>query len=112
MEDVEAAHSIKPYLPRERFVKFFGFLNFKIHKGWSGEKIAKLIEIAVEGKGDLAMSTKEKKMNALMQYLIQKMKAKKEHWVKDDEQSFLIYLGFAAVIVCAIMMIVGSAYGN
>ena len=61
MEDVEAAHSLKPYLPKERFVKFFGFLNFKIHKGWSGEKITKLIEIAVEGKGDLAMSTKEKK---------------------------------------------------
>ena len=51
-------------------------------------------------------------MNAIMQYLIQKMKAKKEYWVKDDEHSFLIYLGFAAVIVCAIIMIVGSEYGN
>ena len=51
-------------------------------------------------------------MNALMQYLIQKMKAKKEHWEKDDEHTFIIYLGFAAVIVCAIIMIVGSGYGN
>ena len=51
-------------------------------------------------------------MNALMQYLIQKMKAKKEHWVKDDEHSFLTYLGFAAMLVVAVMMIVGSGYGN
>mgnify|MGYP003111354587 CR=1 FL=1 len=51
-------------------------------------------------------------MNAIMQYLIQKMKAKKEVWDKDEEQSFLIYLGFAAAIVCAVIMIVGSSYGN
>ena len=66
MEDVEAAHSLKPYLPKERFIKFFGFLNFKIHKGWSGEKIAKLIQIAVEGKGDLSMEVKDEKKKKLV----------------------------------------------
>jgi len=51
-------------------------------------------------------------MNAIMQYLIQKMKAKKEHWEKDDEHTFIIYLGVAAMLMVAVMMIVGSAYGN
>jgi len=31
---------------------------------------------------------------------------------KDEEHSFLIYLGLAAIIVCAIIMVVGSAYGS
>jgi hypothetical protein len=59
MEDVRAAHAIKPYLPLKRFIRFFGFLNFKISKGWSGEKIAKLIEIAVQGKGEMLMERKD-----------------------------------------------------
>jgi len=59
MEDVDAAHALKPYLPKERFIRFFGFLNYKLSKGWSGEKIAKLIELAVEGKGEMLMSRKD-----------------------------------------------------
>jgi len=59
MEDVNAAHSIKPYLPKKRFIKFFGFLNYKLSKGWSGQKIAKLIELCVEGNGDLFMENKD-----------------------------------------------------
>ena len=51
-------------------------------------------------------------MKAIMQYLIEKMKAKKEYWEKDDEHSFLIYLGLAAVLVCAVIMIVGANYGT
>ena len=31
---------------------------------------------------------------------------------KDEEHSFLIYLGFAAMLMVVIMMIVGSAYGS
>ena len=48
MQDVEAAHSLKPYLPKKRYVKFFGFINYKMKKGWSGEKIMKLIELCLE----------------------------------------------------------------
>jgi len=59
MEDVNAAHAIKPYLPKKRFIKFFGFLNYKLSKGWSGQKIAKLIELCVEGNGDLFMENKD-----------------------------------------------------
>jgi len=53
MEDVKAAHSIKPYLPEKRFVKFFGFINYKLKKGWSGQKIMRLIELCLEENNKL-----------------------------------------------------------
>jgi hypothetical protein len=30
---------LKPYLPVEKFIKQFAFLNYKISKGWTMEKI-------------------------------------------------------------------------
>lgn len=47
MEDVNAAHELKVYLPKKKFVKFFGYLNFKISKGWDEERITKLIELSL-----------------------------------------------------------------
>lgn len=47
MEDVKISHSIKPYLPEKKFVKFFGFLNFKISKGWNEKRIQKYIELSL-----------------------------------------------------------------
>ena len=45
MDDVDAAHALKPYLAKKKFLKFFGYLNFKISKGWNRERITKLIEL-------------------------------------------------------------------
>jgi len=43
MDDVVIAHSLKPYLPVEKFIKQFAFLNYKISKGWTMEKIVNII---------------------------------------------------------------------
>ena len=43
MDDVTIAHSLKPYLPVEKFIKQFAFLNYKISKGWTMEKIVNKI---------------------------------------------------------------------
>ena len=43
MDDVAIAHSLKPYLPVEKFIKQFAFLNYKISKGWTMEKIVNKI---------------------------------------------------------------------
>ena len=53
MKDVEAAHALKPYLPKKRYVKFFGFINYKMKKGWPGEKVMKLIELCLESDNKL-----------------------------------------------------------
>lgn len=45
MEDVKAAHELKPYLPQKKFVKQFGFLNYKITKGWTMERIVKYVQL-------------------------------------------------------------------
>jgi len=45
MEDVDSAHMIKPYLPKKYFLKKFGYLNYKISKGWDMERIVKLIQL-------------------------------------------------------------------
>jgi len=42
MEDVDAAHALKPHLPKKIFVKKFAYLNSKIKKGWGIEKIMAL----------------------------------------------------------------------
>ena len=53
MRDVEAAHALKPYLPKKRYVKFFGFINYKMKKGWPGEKVMKLFELCLESDNKL-----------------------------------------------------------
>jgi hypothetical protein len=63
MQDVEAAHALKPYLPRKRFVKFFGFINYKLKKGWSGKKIMKLIEFCLQGNLDYKQPTNKENHN-------------------------------------------------
>lgn len=45
MEDVEAAHALKPHLPKKTFVKKFAYLNSKIRKGWNMEKIMALFNV-------------------------------------------------------------------
>lgn len=45
MEDVDIAHELKPYLPKKVFVKKFAYLNSKLRKGWSLEKVIKLMEV-------------------------------------------------------------------
>jgi len=44
MEDVKAAHALKPYLPVEKFIKQFAFLNLKISQGWDMNKVVKHVE--------------------------------------------------------------------
>ena len=44
MEDVKIAHSLKPYLPEEKFLKQFAFLNLKITQGWNMNKIVQLYD--------------------------------------------------------------------
>jgi len=43
MEDVNAAHAIKPYLPKIKILKNFAFLNRKIRQGWNEEGIVSYI---------------------------------------------------------------------
>lgn len=51
MEDVKTAHALKPYLPQKKFVRFFGFLNFKISKGWNEKRIEKFISLTQSETG-------------------------------------------------------------
>ena len=44
MEDVRVAHALKPYLPVEKFIKQFAFLNLKISQGWDMNKVMKHVE--------------------------------------------------------------------
>lgn len=44
MEDVKAAHALKPYLPVEKLIKQFAFLNLKISQGWDMNKVIKHVE--------------------------------------------------------------------
>jgi len=44
MEDVKIAHSLKPYLSEKKFVRQFGYLNYKISKGYTSEQIVKLYD--------------------------------------------------------------------
>jgi hypothetical protein len=43
MKDVEAAHAIKPYLPKIKILKNFAFLNRKIKQGWTEEGIVSYV---------------------------------------------------------------------
>lgn len=43
MEDVNAAHAIKPYLSKKIFLKKFAFLNRKIRQGWSMEGVVSYV---------------------------------------------------------------------
>jgi len=43
MEDVNAAHAIKPYLPKIKILKNFAFLNRKIRQGWSKEGVVSYV---------------------------------------------------------------------
>jgi hypothetical protein len=45
MEDVKAAHALKPYLPEKKFIKQFAFLNYKISKGWTEDRIIKYVDL-------------------------------------------------------------------
>lgn len=59
MEDVDAAHALKPYLPKKIFVKKFAYLNSKIKKGWGIEKIMALFNVL----NNLDEHRKDKKIN-------------------------------------------------
>lgn len=50
MEDVRLVHSMKPYLPIERFIKLYGYFNYKISKGKNVKYFYHLMEMAVESK--------------------------------------------------------------
>lgn len=43
MEDVNAAHAIKPYLPKIKILKNFAFLNRKIRQGWTKEGVVSYV---------------------------------------------------------------------
>lgn len=47
MEDVKAAHALKPYLPEKKFIKQFAFLNYKISKGWTVDRIVKYVDLLI-----------------------------------------------------------------
>jgi|TARA_R110000822_G_scaffold110691_1_gene241077 hypothetical protein len=53
MEDVKTAHSLKPYLPEEKFIKQFAFLNFKISKGVSMDEIVSMYDSIMESKNEI-----------------------------------------------------------
>ena len=53
MEDVKTAHSLKPYLPEEKFIKQFAFLNFKISKGVSMDEIVYMYDSIMESKNEI-----------------------------------------------------------
>jgi len=62
MEDVKAAHALKPYLPEKKFIKQFAFLNYKISKGWTEDRIVRYVDLLLNDiNTDVAdVSRKEK----------------------------------------------------
>jgi hypothetical protein len=48
---------------KKKFVKFFGFINYKLKKGWSGGKIMKLIEFCLQGNLDYKQPTNKENHN-------------------------------------------------